>query len=186
MTTDTQRIYEQYLVAAARTGDVEALGRLAGCFQSRLLAHAWRLTNDRELAREVTQEAWFDILRGLARLSDTAAFPAWAFRIVTRRCAAAIRRLQRERQVRGDSDEDLASDVNPAREIELSADAAKAKAALAELPPEQRAALALYYLEDLSVAEIAHALDVPAGTVKTRLLHGRRKLRTQLGGDEHA
>lgn len=56
--------------------------------------------------------------------------------------------------------------------------------AVAELPPDQRAAVALFYLEDLRVAEIAAALDVPAGTVKTRLMHARRKLRAALEGEQ--
>jgi RNA polymerase sigma-70 factor (ECF subfamily) len=52
------------------------------------------------------------------------------------------------------------------------------------LPPEHQAAIALFYLEDMSVAEVAVALDVPAGTVKTRLMHARRKLRDVFEGDE--
>ncbi len=56
--------------------------------------------------------------------------------------------------------------------------------AIKTLPPEQQAAIALFYLEDMSVAEVAVALDVPAGTVKTRLMHARRKLRDALEGDE--
>ncbi len=54
---------------------------------------------------------------------------------------------------------------------------------MADLPPEQRATVALFYLEDMGVAEVATALNVPAGTVKTRLLHARRKLRAVLEGD---
>jgi len=57
------------------------------------------------------------------------------------------------------------------------------RAALAALPPEQRAAIGLFYLEDLGVAETATALNVPAGTVKTRLMHARRKLRAALEGE---
>ena len=56
--------------------------------------------------------------------------------------------------------------------------------AIRTLPPEQQAAIALFYLEDMSVAEVAVALDVPAGTVKTRLMHARRKLRGALEGEE--
>ncbi len=54
---------------------------------------------------------------------------------------------------------------------------------MATLPASQRAALALFYLENLSVAEIAVALDVPPGTVKTRLMHARRKVRDILEGE---
>ncbi len=57
------------------------------------------------------------------------------------------------------------------------------RAALADLPQEQRAAIGLFYLEDLGVAEVAIALNVPAGTVKTRLMHARRKLRAVLEGE---
>ena len=55
-------------------------------------------------------------------------------------------------------------------------DRTRLRTAIAELPPEQRSAIALFYFEEMSVAEVAVALDVPAGTVKTRLMHARRKL----------
>jgi DNA-directed RNA polymerase specialized sigma24 family protein len=58
------------------------------------------------------------------------------------------------------------------------------RAAVRALPPEQRAAIALFYFEGMTVAETAVALDVPAGTVKTRLMHARRKLRNALEGGE--
>lgn len=58
-------------------------------------------------------------------------------------------------------------------------------AAIATLPAPQRAALSLFYTEDLGVAEIAVALDVPPGTVKTRLMHARRKVRALLEGRSH-
>jgi RNA polymerase sigma-70 factor (ECF subfamily) len=56
------------------------------------------------------------------------------------------------------------------------------RAAVRALPPDQRAAVALFYFEDLNIADTAIALDVPAGTVKTRLMHARRKLRETLDG----
>ena len=58
---------------------------------------------------------------------------------------------------------------------------------MARLPSEQKSALGLFYLDEMSVAEIAVALDVPPGTVKTRLMHARRKLRRQIvEGVQHA
>lgn len=67
--------------------------------------------------------------------------------------------------------------------IEASAfDLTRVRDAIATLPAKQRAAMALFYTEDLSVAEIAIALDVPPGTVKTRLMHARRNVRAQLEG----
>ena len=66
----------------------------------------------------------------------------------------------------------------------VASDAAKVRAAIAALPRDQAATVALFYLEDLSVGEVATALDVPVGTVKTRLMHARRKLRDLLEGED--
>ncbi len=57
--------------------------------------------------------------------------------------------------------------------------------ALAKLPEGHRAAIGLFYLEEMSVAEVAVALEIPVGTVKTRLMQARRKLRAILEGDDH-
>ncbi len=67
---------------------------------------------------------------------------------------------------------------------ETAGDEERLRAAVQALPPDQRAAIALFHFEDMSIAEVAVALDVPAGTVKTRLMHARRKLRAALEGDE--
>ena len=94
MRTDKEKALDTYLAAAARTGDRRALGRLAERWHSRLVAHAYRLTSERAQAADAVQDAWTDILRGLPSLDDAAAFPAWAFRIVSRRCARSIRGRQ--------------------------------------------------------------------------------------------
>lgn len=64
-------------------------------------------------------------------------------------------------------------------------DRARLRAAIASLPPDQAATIALFYLEEMSVAEVVIATDVPIGTVKTRLMHARAKLRAILEGENH-
>ncbi len=178
MTAAEDRIYDDYLAAAARAGDAAAFNALARRWQGKLLSHAWRLTGDAEAARDIAQDAWGAIARGIRRLDDSAAFPAFAFRIVTRRAADHIRTRRRSRAL------EAAMAAEPVATVELSdasATAAALQSALAALPPDQRAAIALFYLEDLSVAEIAAALDIPAGTVKTRLMAARDKLKAAFG-----
>lgn len=179
--TRTQ-LFDDYLVAAARTGDRKAFALLARRWQGRLLAHAWRLTGEVELAREAAQDGWIEIVRGLGRLRDEQAFAAWAYQIVSRRCARRIGQLQRGRALVAA----VGVETGPERGANDDGDAVATPAlarALAALPAEQRAAIALFHLEDLSIAETAIALNVPAGTVKTRLMHARRKLRAALEGD---
>ena len=176
-----ERALDEYLVASARLGDRNAYALLVRGWQPRLVAHAWRLLGDAEMARESVQEAWAEIVRGLPRLADAGAFPAWAYRIVSRRCGRAIAAAQHRRRL------GQAVAAEPREELSESGiagtDAERLRVAIAGLPPDQRAAIALFYLEEMSVAEVAVALDVPAGTVKTRLMHARRKLRAALEGD---
>ena len=119
-------------------------------------------------------------MRGLDRLQDERAFPAWAYRIVSRSCAKQVGRARRRR--------DLADSIASEPQVEVEStsdlDVQRLRAAIHELPAAQRAAIALHNYEELSVAEVAVALNVPVGTVKTRQLHARRKLRAALEGDE--
>ena len=84
MRRDAERVFDEYLVAAARAGDQSAFARLAARWGPKLLAHAYRLTSDYDLAQDVAQDGWSDIAKGVYGLKDTAAFPAWAHRIITR------------------------------------------------------------------------------------------------------
>ncbi len=182
MQRSSERILDEYLVASALTGDRPAWQRLVVRWQPKLLRHAWRLLGDTERARDAVQDSWIEILRGLGRLEDLAAFPAWAFQIVTRRCQRLFRGSDLQRRVADAlciDEEEFSTDVPDG---ELDADIDQVMAALQSLPAAQRAVLSLFYLESLSVAEIAVALDVPPGTVKTRLMHARNRIRAQLEG----
>jgi len=175
------RILDEFLAAAARAGGRPALDALALRWERRLVRHAWRLVGDIEDARDVAQDAWIDIARGIGRLNDSAAFPAFAFRIVTRRAADLVRRKKRARRAAAAFAAEPRDSACIYDGMDASASAPALLAAMAALPADQRAAIALFYLEDLSVAEIAAALGVPAGTVKTRLMAARDKLRIALG-----
>ena len=183
MRSAKDKVYDSYLAASARLGDRSAMARLAERWQPRLLAHARRLTGEPELAADIAQEAWVEIIRGIARLNDSDAFAAWAFRIVTHRCARAIARRQRQRTGQAALAREPSTTAATDATDELHTDLATVRAAMTELPPDQHAALALFYLEDLRIAEIAVALDTAPGTIKTRLMHARRKLRAKLEGD---
>ncbi len=170
---------DEWLVANARLGDRRAFAALVLRWQKKLLAHAWRLLRDDEAAKDSVQDGWAQIVRGLSGLKDERLFGPWAYRIVSRRCARAVGGLAARRRLA----EALASEPEPAW-VEADPIESRLRSAIAALPPGQQAAIALYHLEEMSVAEVAVALDVPAGTVKTRLMHARLKLRAALEGDE--
>jgi RNA polymerase sigma-70 factor (ECF subfamily) len=181
MRTDQTLALDQALVSMARLGDRKAWERLAQRWQPKLLKHAQRLLGEPEIAGEATQEAWLEILRDLRQLREARAFPAWAYRIVSRRCAAAIRKRQasRDREVAEITDTLSAADPLP----EDHAAHRELHGLLRSLPAHHRATLALFYLEGLTVVETAAALDIAPGTVKTRLMHARERMRAKLLGD---
>lgn len=177
------RALEHFLVASARVGDRPALERLVRLTSPRLLAHAARLMGDADAARDIVQSAWIDIIRGLPTLRETAAFRAFAQRIVTRKVAAQIRGRQRDRTLASAFANEAVHNTAPLGD--LTADAATVRAAIDALPAAHRVTLSLFYLDDLTISEVAAVLHVPVGTIKTRLMHARAKLRAHLEGNPH-
>lgn len=179
--SEKARVLGAYHVAGARLGNAGDFAALVALFDARLRTHARRLCDDADTARDIVQEAWLTISRSLGGLRDDHAFLAWALRITTRIAARDLGRRIRQREAVQGYGESLADDPPP-ETGNLSGDL---HAAIAALPVPQRAALALFYLEEMSVAGVAVALDIPPGTVKTRLMHARNRLRAQLEGQDH-
>ena len=116
------------------------------------------------------------VLRGLKSLRDPARFRTWALRIVANKARDWVRREQaRGRVVRRAERSSVAGYSAP-----MSDAVGRVRTGLDELEPNQRLVLSWFYLEEMSVREIAEALAVPVGTVKSRLFHARNALRTRL------
>ncbi|MBM7069299.1 RNA polymerase sigma factor [Actibacterium sp. 188UL27-1] len=178
-----RRALEAFLVVSSKMGDRQAMSQLVDLRGPSLLAHAARLLGNADDAEDAVQHAWIDIFRGLRRLQDVRAFPAWAHRIVTRRCAKLIRGEIRDRAIR---DQLMAEpEPPPTGAAEVCDDARHIRRAIDCLPPNHRATLALFYLEEMGVADVAVALEIPVGTVKSRLSAARAKLKEILKGDHH-
>lgn len=131
------------------------------------------------MAWDVSQEAWLVIAESLGMLTDTRRFGSWALSIVTRR---ALDRLRRGAQTEAlDAPEAVAEETEEDTKDRSEGSAVAAlRSALSTFPPEQRALLALHHVEGLPLADIAAAVNVPVGTIKSRLYSARESLRAQL------
>lgn len=174
------------LVAAAQSGDRDALDALLRRHHDRIHALARRLTGNDADAADATQEALIAIVRGLPRFDQRAAFGTWAYRVATNASLDELRR--RARRPRPDPDALLDVAAAASDPADIAGARVDVDAALATLPVEFRAAVVLRDLCALDYAEIADVLDIPAGTVRSRIARGRAHLAEHLGnpaaGDE--
>jgi RNA polymerase sigma-70 factor (ECF subfamily) len=181
MTRTQEDIQDELLVLQCQSGDGDALKALIVRWQPKLVGLAWRLTAQREAAQDIVQDSWMAIVRGLKRLDDPARFRTWAYRIVKNKCMDWMRRRAVERKASKElQDAALLQSAETEGDSQSDRDIRLLRHAMSQLPQEQRAMLSLHYLDGMSVKEIGRVLDVPAGTVKSRLYHARNRLKQEL------
>ena len=165
------------LVRQAQAGDHAAFDTLIRTAYDRLFAIAYRILRDREAAEDATQDAIVRCWRDIRGLRDPDRFEAWLHRLLVNACRDLARRSRRRPQeVYGSSIEP------PAKGDEFGrlADHDELERAFMRLPSEQRIALVLTHYVGYSAPELAVILDVPAGTVYSRLHYGARAMREAL------
>jgi RNA polymerase sigma-70 factor (ECF subfamily) len=153
-----------------RRHDAEAATELIAMFQRPLLYYLRRMVDSEETAWDLARETWMRIIAALPTLREPQTFPAFRYRVAHNAAFASLRKRQLPV-----SFEEAGVEPEVRDGLEFSAeDAARVHAGSALLPLAQREALTLHFLEDLSLAEIAHVQSVPIGTVKSRLFHASR------------
>jgi len=189
------------LVRRARAGDQRAFGLLVERYQKKVYAVALGMVKDAEEAMDVSQEAFVKVHRYLDRFKGDSSFYTWLYRITTNTCIDVLRRravISQESVEYDDSVQlDLAEanlgalgsqvDASPARSALRRELGEKLEEALAQLPEKHRAILLLRELEGMSYEDLARTLEIPKGTVMSRLFHARAKVQRLLAdylGDE--
>lgn len=170
---------EQSLVERAQRGDREAFTSLAFELSDRLFAVAHRILRDFDAAGDALQVTLLRIWRDLPALRDPSRVEAWAYRILVRVCHDELRKLRRQAPALHLLGVDGAEE-DPAISI---ADREQLDRAFRTLTSEQRAAIVLQYYRDLTLSEIADVLQVPIGTVRSRLHYAKRALRSAIEAD---
>ena len=167
-------------VERAQLGDESAFAALAVRIGDRMYAAAHHILCDAGRAEDATQQAMIDIWRMLPQLKDPDRFQAWAYRILMRAAYAEARRRRswglREAAATGDYSfsPDHASRVADRDQLERG---------FQRLPVDHRAVVVLKHYAGLSNPEIAEALDIPEGTVRSRLHYSLKTLRAALEAD---
>jgi RNA polymerase sigma-70 factor (ECF subfamily) len=175
---------EQKLVQRVRTGDQKAFEELMDLYETRVYRLALRFTGNVADAEDVTLEIFHGIYRSIGRFRGNSALGTWIYRIAMNHCLEFRRKRRLEVTP---YDEELTLVTNDWREDPVqSADrqelSARVEAAINSLSPLHRDVVVLHELQGLTYQEVAATLNVPVGTVKSRLSNAFRRLRDLLGG----
>ncbi|MCB9685094.1 MAG: sigma-70 family RNA polymerase sigma factor [Alphaproteobacteria bacterium] len=184
---------DRELLEAVLKGDGTAYRGLVEKYQGRVYAMVYGMLRNREDARDVTQEAFVKAYRNLESFRLESSFYTWIYRIAMN-LAIDFTRKRKRRETSGfdeniaarDEDGDIAEahhEDGPGRQLERKQLFARIMTAMQQLPEDQRQVILLRELEGLQYKEIAEIMEIPEGTVMSRLFYARKKLQKLLSGD---
>lgn len=182
------------LVKRARSGDQRAFKLLIERYQRKVYSVALGMVKDREEAMDVSQEAFVKVYKYLDHFKGDSSFYTWLYRITVNICIDVLRRRAAAKGEHVEFDETVQHDsaeanigalgsrlgTNPQKTLLRKELAAKIEEALQEVPEKHRAILLLRELEGMSYEDLARTLQIPKGTVMSRLFHARAKMQTIL------
>lgn len=164
-------VSDRALIRAARAGSRDAFEQLYGRYWVLAYRTAYLVIGDGGLAEDIAQESFLAAIRNLDRFDRRRPFAPWLARIAANRAIDASRARSRRAEA------PLSESSATSTDVETSIDVVRT---VARLPPDQRAVVALRYVFDLTPGEIAAALDLPRGTINSRLRRGLDALAGQL------
>ncbi len=194
-TSAADRERDRELVLAIQKGDAKAFRELFDRYNRRAYAVAFGVVKNQQDALDIVQEGFVKVHRHIANFQGTSSFYTWLYRIIMNLSIDHVRRAKKGRAVDYDDrirrdEEEVAGDgailptildANPRKTVLRKELSGAIQAALAELPEHHRAVILLREVEGLSYEEMARILEVPKGTIMSRLFHARRKMQESLG-----
>lgn len=183
------------MVRAVLEGDATAYRELVEKYQNRVYGMVYGMLRNREDARDIAQEAFVKAYRNLGSFRMDSSFYTWLYRIAMNLAIDHTRKRKRQATTGFDDaiaarDEDggiaeVHHGDNPGRQLERKQLYAQIMDALEKLPEDQKQVILLRELEGLSYKEIADVMDIPEGTVMSRLFYARKKLQKMLSAHHH-
>ena len=171
---------DELLAVRCQLGERGAFDDLIARWHEPLWRYLRRLSNTDDAVRDLAQDTWMRVFRGIARLREPSKLRPWLFGIARN---VAMDRLRSQYAEGSRADVDL-EQVPATDDVNLEEELATLESGLANLPIVERETLTLFYLRELSLEEIAGLTSVPVGTVKSRLFRARQMLRRALEGEK--
>jgi len=172
-----EHISNEALIDQFIKGDKSALQLLIKRFHPKLVRTISYYTSTNTPVEDIAQECWYAIIKKLEDLELKISFEAWALTIARCKSVDWIRNQQLSRKQALALENE--ADTNPETHSETEPDVllARVQNGIQQLPPTQRIVIKMFYLENFSLREISKVLEVPEGTVKSRLFNAREMLK---------
>lgn len=182
---------ERELIAKAKDGDDTAFEQLVRSYEKKVYATAYRYMGSEQDALDVSQDVFIRVFRFIKSFNEESSFSTWIYRITVNVCKDYIKKRQQRSElplevVMGEDEDDIFvneisdSTYDPAEVFERAELSREIRKGIEELPDNYREIIIMRDLSDLSYEEIADALSIEIGTVKSRLARAREKLRKKL------
>lgn len=175
-------VKDQELIVALQEGSLDALGVLYDRYRQLVYRTALAITGDPEAASDLLQDVFLRLHRFAERIDVERPIEPWLYRMTANLSYTWVKRRSRWIRPLEDLADWIAGSTRnaPYEQVERNDEWEQVQRAVSALPLPQRVVVVLYYLNDLSLQEISEILDVPVGTVKSRLHYGREALKKGL------
>ena len=186
-TNRTQKVTDEVLIAQFQQGDVQAFDVLVRRYKDQLLNYVYRFVNSRVEAEDVVQETFLRVYKNKHYYKEIAKFSTWIYTIAGNLAKTELRKRKRRNIlsisnfVNDERDYDIPDKADsPEKQVDGSMKDEMVQAAIQNLPPKFKEVIVLRDIQGFAYDEISQIIDVPLGTVKSRVNRGRLKLQEDL------
>ena len=167
---DKDKIFDSLLVMDIIKGNKHAFELLFKRWNKKLMLYAYRICQNKENSKDIAQDAWFDIIKGIHKLKNKEKVGSWMLSIVHNKSIDLINKQKKREKINFNVDQEF---DNGEQEINI-------RSAIKNLSADHKSILSLFYLEGLTIKEISSIMKIAPGTIKSRLFYARESLKTIL------
>ena len=167
---DKDKIFDSLLVMDIIKGNKHAFELLFKRWNKKLMLYAFRICQNKENSKDIAQDAWFDIVKGINKLKNKEKVGSWMLSIVHNKSIDLINKQKKREKINFNVDQEF---DNGEQEINI-------RSAIKNLSADHKSILSLFYLEGLTIKEISSIMKIAPGTIKSRLFYARESLKTIL------
>ena len=176
--SDKKSIYYELLILRCSRGQKEALEELVSNWEKRLFYYIHRLVEDEQEAWSILQEVWVKIFQNIKRIRELRKLPVWLYSVTRKTVISHLRKKYSEKELLRKREDNSNAEDSDSQYIFDNAE--QVHYGLGKISLPHRDILTLFFLQDLSLEEIARILQIPKGTVKSRLYYAKQALKNIL------